>query len=279
MDTTPLTDKAPSTFLPEAETRTAGTLECGVLGRVAVNHESNTQQIQEDIAIRQSLATVERMLKAHSKLPENIGFYLCADPTELGIPHELIEGMELRGYNNSGYRQRAEGNRLFEDALRGYDNSVLRFVIIGENTGEGAEQSITPLAFFDYFRADTHIPSEQNEYKDAASTFVRDEGLAEEPSIYVISKLVADPSRSKTTADLHRFAIAAVLNAVADTNPSGVFMETQAQPATRKMVRRSGNRHILGMKIVLDQDIQSDSIDDPGGNPSKMVLYIPHTLR
>lgn len=227
------------------------------------------EQAREDKLAQEGLSQARQMLASHGRIPENVDFYFCSEPETVGVSRDQLAEMEMKGYDNSGYGHRAEGKQLFEHALRGYNNQQsLRFVIVGER---GEDHTLKPLAFFDYFKADRHI---SEDYAQAALAFQYEHNIQGQPDIYIISKLVADPARAKTTLDLHRYAIAAVLSALSNTSPAGVLMETQAQPATRRMVGHSAHRYIPGLQVVLDKDM--DEYNDPGGKPSKMILYIPH---
>lgn len=226
-------------------------------------------QASEDEVVSESLARTQQLLHARGVIADNTGFYLCSDPEEIGIDHASLIEMEAAGYFNSGYEQRAEGKRLFSEASRGYDAEdmgELRFSIVAQKDEDNTR--LTPIAFFDYFRANKYFYPESEE---AARSFIEGQNYSNQPSRYIFSKLVANPERPSGTATLHRDALFAVANGLASLNPAGIFIEAKAQPATRRMVR-SIVRYMTGSTIVLDKDIPSED----GGNPSKLLLHVRH---
>ncbi|HEX7963033.1 MAG TPA: hypothetical protein VF466_00430 [Candidatus Saccharimonadales bacterium] len=226
----------------------------------------------EDAAVRERLDMVKAFVDASGKYPTGIDFFLCADPEEIGVSHDALARMERNGYENSGYGERAEGKQLFADAFRGFRPEDrlgdLRFVIV-THTDE-ASGVRTPVAFFDYFQVGHNLFPEVTE---AAAGFVEANGLQPEPARYIVSKLVADPARAMEMRDLHRYALVGTLSALAGRHENGLFMETQAQPATRRMVRRHGETYMPGLQILLDEPLPDDGRGK--GERSKLLLYIP----
>lgn len=238
----------------------------------AGDRDRRSFQVEEDQLVRDGLDRTMQFLGAFGKLPENVTFELCADPEDIGISHLDIAAMETRGYANSGYGQRAEGKELFENAFRGYDpedrEGDLRFVMVVETDPE--TQQRIPVAFFNYFKVRSHLFPECTE---AADAFVATEGLDEEPGKYIVSKLVADPERARDMRDMHRFALVGTMISLANAN-NGAFVETQAQPATRRMIRTRGEQYLPGLRTLLDLELE-EYRESGGGVPSKMLLYIP----
>lgn len=234
-------------------------------------------QMAEDAAVERGLKFVKALMTASGKFPEDLDFHVCADPNEIGISHDSLADMERRGYQNSGYGDRAEGKGLFDDAFRGYRREEivgdLRFVVV-TRTEETSGQRV-PIAFFDYFQVTRNLFPEA---AAAADAFVAERGLTSEPARYIVSKLVADPSRAKELLDAHRYALVGVLGSLASLSDSGMLLETQAQPATRRMIRKHGTTYIPGLEVLLDQPLPGDR-DAAGGERSKLLLYIPPTER
>lgn len=226
------------------------------------------QQRREDTAVRGDLEAMRAFLGDH--MPENTDFYLCGDPEEAGVSRDALIDLEGRGYQDSGYGERAEGKRLFDEAYRGYEqHSGLRYVILGEKQQTEDGEKVKPLAFFNYFKVGEHHGPE---WAEAAAEVEMRHGLEQTPDIYIFSKLVRDPDQRRTIGDLHRLALASTLVALAKASSAGVYVETQAQPATRAMVRRAGPQYVPGLEIALDQELD---VDDEGGKPSKMLIYVP----
>ncbi len=196
-----------------------------------------------------------------------------------GVALSSLVEMEEAAYLQAGYSHRAEKIEHFSGgAFRGsQDTGPLGLVIIAaQQEAEGPTVgTVRPLSYFDFFLAKSHL---SEPYANAAEAWLLGKpGL--HPSIVVVSKMVADPDapRDRRIVALPGMACAAVLQALADANSSGIFVETEAQQSSQRLVFRHLRRYIPGLEpfwhdFLTDEEMQGKGA---GGRPARMLGYVP----
>jgi hypothetical protein len=242
-----------------------------IAGSDATLGETVGQEV-EDNAVETALSELMQKLHAEGRIPQSVHILLCDSPESVHMSLASLVEIERRGYRNSGYEHRAEMESHFERVFRTFahgEHGPLRFGIIAVEDSCG----LRPLAYFDYYRVSEHLKDDDGE--DAYAGAAREwedghQGLSPQP--YIVSKLVADPRIPRALASLPGMAVATTLKALASINGHGIYIEAQAQPATRRFVAHHLGVYILGMEVILDRDIQQSN---GGGAPSKLIVYVP----
>lgn len=275
----------------QVESRThASSTSADNLNTVGEPDEAEVRQYFQDLAVASELESFVKRLRADGRLPEDVDILFCDDMLDIpdlpddelvtqsigGVLLSRLIDIERAGFEREGYGHRVEQARFVRDAFRGCaDHGPLRFVIIARRDSNGEEQSWRPLAFFDYFRTSQHVGPQ---YTAAAEGWQSTRPNIR-PDIIVVSKMAADPAllRDRNLVVLPGQVFAAVIKALANTDSTGVFVETEAQRASRRLVLRHLGLYLQGLEVLLDAELSDEEMKDkgPGGRPAKMLGHVP----
>lgn len=175
---------------------------------------------------------------------------------------EAAVRLEQKAYQESNYGDRAEGSSLFDNQYReSKDHGKIAYI------GVYTRDDIL-IAFFSFFQNRGTVFSETQEYLSNNPEF-------QNIPIIVVSKIARDPVYSKLLYQAgmpHRNALALTALTLAAHSPSGILIETKAQPATIRMLQEKNIvRYFPNYRILL-----SIPMNDSPEAPHIMLLNFPH---